>query len=616
MRKKNFCILAIAAILILRFPEFGFTQGSGNALDFDGVDDYISIASGSGDELNPDDEITLECWVYVQETIDADHTPFMIARDLSYGLLVSSTGVPQCYIRTAGSGWENILATSTVNLNTWYHIAAVYDNINDFFRIYVNGIEENEYTSFTVGYLVQNANDVRIGTRLLTNPVHFSNAIIDEVRIWSVARSETDIRTDMNKKLTGSETNLVGYWRLDDGSGTTADDLTSYSNDGTLTNMGTTPTNWVTSTAPIGDESIFALGSGDIAEKAGCQIDVALTDEGAIYSYAVMQVNANPNETGSLLSNYPETYWELWASNADFDGTFSATVDFHFDEVGGIGDELNLALYRRDDADDATWALVSSTLDDESDNVDGIGSRNITITEATTGDFSGQYILTSSDVDNPLPILLTTFTAHAGNERIVLDWETASEFDNQGFVILRSTEEYGQYQEIDSYVSNENLKGAGNTSHATQYTFEDRFLVNGKTYYYKLIDVGINGRRTKHGLIVSATPHAANMEIISDQFPNKYVLHQNFPNPFNPSTKIGFEIPELENKTPDLTIVIFDLLGRKVKVLYKGEIAPGTYEIEWNGLNETNQQVPSGVYVYQLISGQQYYKSKKMTLLR
>jgi hypothetical protein len=88
--------------------------------------------------------------------------------------------------------------------------------------------------------------------------------------------------------------------------------------------------------------------------------------------------------------------------------------------------------------------------------------------------------------------------------------------------------------------------------------------------------------------------------------PQTFLLNQNFPNPFNPSTKINYSVPH----TIFLTLKIFDILGREVAILINEEKHAGRYELEFDGAN-----LPSGVYFYQLQAGD-FVETKKMVLLR
>ncbi len=218
--------------------------------------------------------------------------------------------------------------------------------------------------------------------------------------------------------------------------------------------------------------------------------------------------------------------------------------------------------------------------------------------------------------DQSLPVELTTFAAFAGDGQIILRWQTASEINNAGFIILRSTEELSGYKQVDSYRDNPDLKGAGTTSAENNYNWIDRNVSNNLTYWYKLVDVDINGRRTEHGP-VAAAPGAENSEINQMQgvLPEKFDLRQNYPNPFNPQTSVRFDLPMIDDGMLYVRLEIFDLVGRKVRTLISGEIPCGSYTVRWNGLNEQGRPLPSGIYFYRLATAH-YSKSRKMVLAR
>jgi hypothetical protein len=88
--------------------------------------------------------------------------------------------------------------------------------------------------------------------------------------------------------------------------------------------------------------------------------------------------------------------------------------------------------------------------------------------------------------------------------------------------------------------------------------------------------------------------------------PYRFELAQNFPNPFNPSTRITFTIPE----QADATLKVFDILGREVQTLLKAALAPGEYEVNW-----ISAGLPSGVYFYRLEAGK-YAAVRKAVLLK
>jgi hypothetical protein len=93
--------------------------------------------------------------------------------------------------------------------------------------------------------------------------------------------------------------------------------------------------------------------------------------------------------------------------------------------------------------------------------------------------------------------------------------------------------------------------------------------------------------------------------------PLSYKLKQNFPNPFNPETKIYFEIPEAN----DVSIVIYNMLGQKVRTLVDDNYKAGQHIVNWNGTNDQGIRLSTGVYFYRIKAGD-FIASKKMLMLK
>ena len=100
----------------------------------------------------------------------------------------------------------------------------------------------------------------------------------------------------------------------------------------------------------------------------------------------------------------------------------------------------------------------------------------------------------------------------------------------------------------------------------------------------------------------------------TEEKPNSFELYQSYPNPFNPETKIVFFIPPSAQQQR-VVIKIFDLTGRLVRVLFDREVAPGRYELIWDGRDAHNNELASGTYVYRLEAGDRVIV-KKMTLVQ
>jgi len=92
---------------------------------------------------------------------------------------------------------------------------------------------------------------------------------------------------------------------------------------------------------------------------------------------------------------------------------------------------------------------------------------------------------------------------------------------------------------------------------------------------------------------------------------DQYQLHQNFPNPFNPTTSISFQIPQ----TNRVKLVIYDIVGREVVSLVDNQIQSGSHSVIWNGKDKNGSMVSTGVYIYQL-QADGITKTKKMTLMK
>ncbi len=221
---------------------------------------------------------------------------------------------------------------------------------------------------------------------------------------------------------------------------------------------------------------------------------------------------------------------------------------------------------------------------------------------------------TSGDLS--LPVTLSSFTAIAGDGRVTLTWVTESEIDNLGFALYRSTEKDGEYSLISSYESNPALQGQYNSTERHVYSFTDSLVVNGMTYWYKLADVDANGYYTHHGP-VHATPHANGNEIITtgENYPKRFNLYPNYPNPFNPSTTLKFDIPSGKNEASRVSLVVFSILGEQVKTLYQGTLTPGQYEVRWDGRDDFGRVVPGGVY-YALLRMNKLQRTVKMVFMK
>ncbi|MDZ7401005.1 MAG: T9SS type A sorting domain-containing protein [candidate division KSB1 bacterium] len=200
-------------------------------------------------------------------------------------------------------------------------------------------------------------------------------------------------------------------------------------------------------------------------------------------------------------------------------------------------------------------------------------------------------------LEDGTPVELSSFTAEIGAGLVTLKWTTQSETENYGFQLYRSRSKDRDYQQITRTL----IPGAGNSSQVHHYSFVDRDVMMGETYYYKLADVDFSGTIKFHGpIIVTLTAH-----------PSGYLLEQNYPNPFNPTTTIAFSIRE----SGHVSLKIYDLQGKIVKTLIDGFSTAGAYRLSWDGTDHHGQKVVSGNYICVLKAGQ-FEQQRKMTFIK
>jgi hypothetical protein len=271
-------------------------------------------------------------------------------------------------------------------------------------------------------------------------------------------------------------------------------------------------------------------------------------------------------------------------------------------------------------------AAAATSGDNFRDNVEQIylaaptvGTYILTINhKGTLSGGSQAYALVVSGAttnDDPLPVMLSSFTANAGNGRVALSWQTESEIDNLGFEIARSTQPNAEYTVIATYKNDSRLEGFGTSSHSHAYKFVDSGVENETVYWYKLVDIAMGGQRTEHGPLQVRPSAGIYMENETGIIPQQFELSANFPNPFNPETRFTVSVPEAANAAPFTEINIFDITGRLVKTLYRADLSAGRYTITWDGTNLQGQTVPSGMYIYSVRTAL-FSQTRKMIMMK
>lgn len=191
-----------------------------------------------------------------------------------------------------------------------------------------------------------------------------------------------------------------------------------------------------------------------------------------------------------------------------------------------------------------------------------------------------------------LPVELTSFVANANGNNVLLKWNTATELNNYGFKIERTVGS-GQsavvYWEKIGFVN-----GSGNSNSSKNYSFSDNNIATGK-YLYRLKQIDNDG----------SFKYSAEVEVEIGT-PTHFSLSQNYPNPFNPVTTINYQLPMSGN----VTLKVFDVLGKEVASLVNEKKEAGSYTVEFSVTN-----LASGTYFYRLKAGD-FIQTKKMIILK
>lgn len=208
-----------------------------SVLAFDGQDDYIEIPYSSALDFAPDRDFTIEVWLKpdpVQEgegkaTFDINVLEKWTGTPFPYAIRYSSKNGRVYASRYDGKKHPAISSLQPINDRQFHHVAFVKQSSHLY--LYVDGVEATS------------ANDTTIETTQNNSPLYlcrgaggrnFFKGQIAEFRIWNRARSLVEIQAHMSRRLVGNEASLVGYWSLNEGTGSVAHDLTNNANHGKI----------------------------------------------------------------------------------------------------------------------------------------------------------------------------------------------------------------------------------------------------------------------------------------------------------------------------------------------------------------------------------------------
>lgn len=228
------------------------------ALDFGAANAYVTFGDANALDLT---QFTLETWFRrdgpgATTTTGTAGVPNAIPlisngaqeaenanADINYVLCIdNSTGALCADFEEGASGASPglnhpVIGITPIVTGQWYHAAVTYDGTT--WRLYLNGSLERELTvgrSVNAANVSANALATMLNTTNVTNG--FFDGVLDEVRIWDFARTQTEIRGTINSELSAAQTGLVGRWNLDEGSGTVVNGSAGTTTNGNIVNTG------------------------------------------------------------------------------------------------------------------------------------------------------------------------------------------------------------------------------------------------------------------------------------------------------------------------------------------------------------------------------------------
>lgn len=262
-----------------------------NSLNFDGDPEYVDL--GNDSVFNFTTNFSLECLVYIPSDHGQTGTMrFLGSRNadngIGFGYVISSG-----YLQLTLFGKDDYESNQTVPLDEWVHCAVTITALGGTqhrarFYInseFINSVDRANGAATTTG--------INMTLGQAGNDTEYFVGKLDDVRMWSDVRTALEIERNFGKILTGSEGNLVGYWKLNETSGTTANDETTNANDGTLTNME--DSDWVSD-----DQLPPILGSG--YGGYGANGTNAATTKGGQNNGGT--TNGGPGGTGELVAGF------------------------------------------------------------------------------------------------------------------------------------------------------------------------------------------------------------------------------------------------------------------------------------------------------------------------
>jgi len=237
----------------------------------------------------------------------------------------------------------------------------------------------------------------------------------------------------------------------------------------------------------------------------------------------------------------------------------------------------------------ATYILLTADVaESASGSIQGVigEATDLTVTDGEVNGTITNAYMSNGGADVPTSIELASFTADVVQGKVNLQWSTASETENDHFLIIRDGEVIAS------------VPGHGTCTEPHDYAYTDA-LVEPGVHEYVLADVTWGGEVTEHAPV--------NVEVESGGVSvEEFVLNKAYPNPFNPTVVLSMEYGVGSNAV----LNIYNTQGVLVDQLINGFVEAGSYDITWDATN-----MPSGVYIVKMLAGN-VMQSQKIVLMK
>ena len=354
----------------------GADGGSQTALNFDGSNDYVAIPNFFY-ASNSIPEVTVEAWIRTTSGGNQIIASYDRSEYWRFGINGDGAGTGQVSwnVRT-DAGILDMGSSTRVDDGLWHHVAGVYDN--GVASIYIDGVLDAQVTSGSVmGTGLTRFGFISSGSEAATfnagrTPANEMLGDIDQLRIWSVAKTADQIRRDMCLTSPVDATGLEMSFSFNDGSGTTVTESVA-GNDGTMFNMAPA-SDWVTSGAAIGDQSTYlypgAWGGATISltSCSGDQIEVSNVS-GSPSGVHLYVVETDPNTTTGLTGFTSGNHYYGVFQTDDNVETYDITYTYTGHPLVTAANEGSLITLDRADNADGTWVDNGSTINTGTDEI-------------------------------------------------------------------------------------------------------------------------------------------------------------------------------------------------------------------------------------------------------